>query len=78
MLTMPNTRLAVPLFVSKMDWGRLLAPTVVAVKVKPPGASVTAGAAGATPVPVNEAVEGLPAALLGMLTLAARVPVAAG
>lgn len=74
----PSTRLAVPVLVNTTDCGTLLAPTVTEPNVKLLVESVAAGAAGAAPVPDNETLCGLPAALLLMATLADLVPVAVG
>ena len=77
-LNAPRTRLAVPLFVSTTDWEGLVAPTVSEPNVKLLEESAAAGAVGAVPVPDNETLCGLPAALLPTLALAVRVPVAVG
>ena len=74
----PSMRLAVPLLVSTTDCEALVEPTVNKPNVKLLVESVAAGAVGATPVPDNETLCGLPAALLLMLTLADLVPVAVG
>ena len=67
---------AVPLLVSVTPCAALLVPTVCDEKVKPVGATVTAGAV--APVPVKGTVCGLPLALSAMDTDAVRVPDAVG
>ena len=74
----PSTRLPVPLLVNTTDCAELVVLVVCEPNVSALVESVTAGAVGAAPVPVNETLDGLPAALLGMLTLAVRVPVDVG
>lgn len=74
MLNAPSNRLAVPVFVNVTDWGRLLAPTVCEPNVRLLVERVAAGAGAAKPVPDNDTLEGLPAALLGIVRLAERVP----
>lgn len=68
----------VPLLVSTIDCAGLVVPVVNEPNVRPLAESVTAGAVGAAPVPVNETLDGLPAALLGTLMLAVRAPIAVG
>lgn len=74
----PSTKLAVPLLVSTTDCARLVEPTVSEPNVKLLVESVAAGDVGATPVPDNETLCGLPKALLLMLAPAVLVPVAVG
>ena len=75
---MPSTRLAVPLLVNTTGSEALVVPIVCEPNGRLLVERVTTGVGVATPVPDNETVDGLPAALLGMLTLAVRVPVAVG
>lgn len=77
-LNAPSTRLAVPLLVSTTDCAALVEPTVSEPNVKLLADNVAAGAVGAVPVPESETLCGLPAALLLIVALAARVPVAVG
>lgn len=74
----PRTRLADPLLVRTTDCEALVEPTVNELKTRLLAESVTAGAVGATPVPVRETLCGLPEALLLMLAVAALVPTAVG
>ena len=74
----PSTKFAVPLLVSTTACEGLVEPTVSELNVKLLVESVAAGAVGATPVPDNETLCGLPAALLLILTLADLVPVVVG
>lgn len=64
--------------VSTTDWEGPVEPTVSEPNVKLLEESVATGAVGSTPVPDNETLCGLPVALLPMLALAVRVPVAVG
>ena len=74
----PSTRFAVPLLVSKTDCEALVEPTVSEPNTRLLIESVATGAVGATPVPDNETLCGLPVALLLIVTPAVRVPVAVG
>lgn len=74
----PSTRFAVPLLVSTTDCDGLVELTVSEPNVKLLEESVAAGDVGAAPVPASETLCGLPVALLPMLALAVRVPVAVG
>lgn len=78
MLNAPSNRFAFPVFVSVTDCGRLLAPTLCEPNDRLPVERVTAGAGAATPAPDNDTVEGLAAALLGIVRLAERVPCSVG
>jgi hypothetical protein len=69
---------ALPLFVKVTVCAALVLPTFCDANVSDAGASVTAGALAAAPVPARPAVCGLPVALSAMLTLAVRAPVAVG
>ena len=64
--------------VSTTDCEALVEPTVSEPKARLAVESVADGAVGATPVPDNETLCGLPVALLLMLTPAVLVPVAFG
>ena len=70
--------MAVPVLVNTTDCGTLLAPTVTGPNAKLLVESAAAGVGGATPVPDNKTLCGLPVALLLILTLAVLVPVVVG
>ena len=74
MLSAPSSRFAFPVFVIVTDCGRLLAPTTCEPNDRLPVESATVGAGAAVPVPDRDTLEGLPAALLGIVRLAERVP----
>ncbi len=69
---------AVPLLVSVTACAALVLPTCWLPKLRLVGERVTAGAVGATPVPVRLTLCGLPAALSVIDTVPVRVPVAVG
>ncbi len=69
---------AVPLLVSVTACAALVLPTCWLPKLRLVLERVTAGAAGATPVPVRLTLCGLPAALSVIDTVPVRVPVAVG
>src|SRR5260370_16721343 len=68
---------ALPALVTVMVCAGLVLPCAVVGNVKLPGISVTAGR-GATPVPVNGTVCGLPGALSAIASEACRSPAAVG
>ena len=70
-----TVKLAVPVLLTVTDCVALLFPTSTPVKLRLAGDSVTAGA---TPVPLNATLCGLPAALSVMLTVDVRLPVCVG
>lgn len=74
MLSAPRSRFAFPVFVIVTDCGRLLAPTTCEPNDRVLVERDTAGAGAARPVPDNETLEGLPAALLPIVRLAERGP----
>jgi len=69
---------ALPEFVSVTACGALDVPTFCDANVRAVGASITAGAFAAVPVPVRGTDCGLPVALSATLTFAVRAPVAVG
>jgi len=69
---------AFPLFVNVTLCAALVVDTCKLVNVKLVGLSVTAGAGGAVPVPLNPTLCGLPLALSVTFKLAVRIPVAVG
>ncbi len=69
---------AVPLLVSVTVCAALVVPTCWLLKVRLVLERVTAGAVGATPVPVRLTLCGLPAALSVIDSVPVRVPVAVG
>lgn len=75
MVMLDIVRVAFPALLSVNFWAALLDPTLVLPKVRVLGDKVTVAA---MPVPLKDAVCGLPVALSATLTEAVRVPVAVG